>query len=155
IAHLAVLGAYARLAQDYEAIIIEGAGSPAEINLRDGDIANMGFAEAIDCPVILIADIDRGGVFAHLVGTLALLRPSEQARVTGFVINRFRGDLALLQSGLDWLERHTGKPVFGVLPYLHGLHLDAEDGISRDTPAARSATPPQHERLQVVLPVLP
>ncbi len=78
-------------------------------------------AEAVDCPVILIADIDRGGVFAHLVGTLALLSDSERARVQGFVINRFRGDLALLQSGLDWLERETGKPVLGVLPYLHGL----------------------------------
>src|ERR1700722_2323647 len=155
IARVAVLASYARLAQQYQTIIVEGAGSPAEINLREGDIANMGFAEAVDCPVVLIADIDRGGVFAHLVGTLALLRPSEQARVTGFVITRFRGELALLQSGLDWLERHTGKPVFGVLPYLHGLHLDAEDGISRDTPAARSATPPQHERMQVVLPVLP
>src|ERR1700733_321985 len=155
IAREAVLASYRRLQAGYETVIVEGAGSPAEINLRDGDIANMGFAEAVDCPVVLIADIDRGGVFAHLVGTLALLRPSEQARVTGFVINRFRGDLALLQSGLDWLERHTGKPVFGVLPYLHGLHLDAEDGISRDTLAATSVTAPPHERLQVVLPVLP
>jgi ATP-dependent Clp protease protease subunit len=87
----------------------------------------MGFAEAADVPVVLVADIDRGGVFAHLVGTLALLSESEQARVRGFVINRFRGDLALLQSGLDWLEAKTGKPVLGVLPYLHGLHLEAED----------------------------
>ena len=78
----------------------------------------MGFAENVDCAVVLIADIDRGGVFAHLVGTLELLSESEQARVTGFVINRFRGDLALLESGLRWLERRTGKPVFGVLPYL-------------------------------------
>jgi adenosylcobyric acid synthase len=155
IARDAVLTSYRRLQASYQTIIVEGAGSPAEINLREGDIANMGFAEAVDCPVVLIADIDRGGVFAHLVGTLALLRPSEQARVTGFVINRFRGDLALLQTGLDWLERHTGKPVFGVLPYIHGLHLDAEDGISRDTPSAQSVTAPRHERLQVVLPVLP
>jgi adenosylcobyric acid synthase len=110
----------------------------------------MGFAEAVDCPVVLIADIDRGGVFAHLVGTLALLSPSEQRRVTGFVINRFRGDISLLQSGLDWLERHTGKPVFGVLPYLHGLQLDAEDAIGRDPLAARAAA-----ALQVVIPVLP
>jgi adenosylcobyric acid synthase len=155
IAREAVLTSYRRLQASYQTIIVEGAGSPAEINLREGDIANMGFAEAVDCPVVLIADIDRGGVFAHLVGTLALLRPSEQARITGFVINRFRGELALLQPGLDWLERHTGKPVFGVLPYLHGLHLDAEDGISRDTAAAAPVTAPQHERLQVVLPVLP
>jgi adenosylcobyric acid synthase len=146
----AVLASYERLAAAYELILIEGAGSPAEINLRAGDIANMGFAEAIDCPVVLIADIDRGGVFAHLVGTLALLSESERARVTGFVINRFRGDPALLKPGLDWLEAHTGKPVFGVLPNLQGLHLDAEDAISRLP--ARVATP---ATLAVRVPVLP
>jgi len=108
---------------------VEGAGSPAEINLREGVIANMGFAEAVNCPVILIADIDRGGVFAHIVSTLALLFESERARVAGFVINRFRGDIALLQSGLDWLEAETGKPVIGVLPYLHDLHIEAEDAM--------------------------
>jgi adenosylcobyric acid synthase len=132
VARAAVLESYGRLGAAYEAIVVEGAGSPAEINLRAGDIANMGFAEAVDCPVILVADIDRGGVFAHLVGTLALLSASEQARVVGFVINRFRGDLALLQPGLDWLERETGKPVLGVLPYLHGLHLDAEDALPQE-----------------------
>ncbi|NPU95180.1 MAG: cobyric acid synthase [Gammaproteobacteria bacterium] len=131
IAMNAVLESHQRLQQKYELIVVEGAGSPAEINLRDRDIANMGFAEAVDCPVILIADIDRGGVFAHLVGTLALLSESEQARVKGFVINRFRGDIKLLQSGLDWLKQRTGKPVIGVLPYLHGLHIDGEDGINK------------------------
>jgi len=149
IAQVAVLAAYARLAQKYQAIIVEGAGSPAEINLRDGDIANMGFAEAVDCPVILIADIDRGGVFAHLVGTLALLSDSEQARVIGFVINRFRGDENLLTPGLRWLERHTGKRVFGVLPYLSGLRLDAEDAISREQADVTEVA------LRVVVPVLP
>ena len=134
----AVMESYERLGRQYDVLIVEGAGSPAEINLRDRDIANMGFAEAVDCPVILIADIDRGGVFAHLVGTLALLSASEQARVAGFVINRFRGDIALLQSGLDWLEAHTGKPVLGVLPYLHGLHLEAEDALPRETIVTRS-----------------
>ncbi|MGL4835408.1 MAG: cobyric acid synthase, partial [Shewanella sp.] len=129
----AVLESFARLGQQYQTIVVEGAGSPAEINLRAGDIANMGFAEAVDCPVIIIADIDKGGVFAHLVGTLALLSESEQARVKGFVINRFRGDISLLQSGLDWLEAHTQKPVLGVLPYLHDLHLDAEDALT-DSP---------------------
>jgi adenosylcobyric acid synthase len=150
IAREAVLSSYERLRSSYDTVIIEGAGSPAEINLREGDIANMGFAEAIDCPVVLIADIDRGGVFAHLVGTLALLSESEQERVTGFIINRFRGDISLLQPGLDWLEQCTGKPVFGVLPYLHGLHLDAEDAISREPVATQT-----HGRLQVVVPVLP
>lgn len=135
----AVLESFERLSGQYQTIVVEGAGSPAEINLREGDIANMGFAEAVDCPVIIIADIDKGGVFAHLVGTLALLSESEQARVKGFVINRFRGDISLLQSGLDWLEAYTSKPVLGVLPYLHDLHLDAEDAlISSPTKGANS-----------------
>ncbi len=130
VAMQAVMESWARLCANYQAVLVEGAGSPAEINLRDRDIANMGFAEAADVPVVLVADIDRGGVFAHLVGTLELLSPSEQARVRGFVINRFRGDVALLQPGLDWLEARTGKKVFGVLPMLHGLFLDAEDSLS-------------------------
>ena len=145
----AVLAAHARLSERFDALLVEGAGSPAEINLRARDIANMGYAEAVDCPVILIADIDRGGVFAHLVGTLALLADSERARVRGFVINRFRGDLALLQPGLDWLQRETGKPVLGVLPYLQGLHLEAEDAL----PRARDATPAAS--LRVAVPALP
>ncbi len=130
----AVLDSHQRLAELYDVLLVEGAGSPAEINLRDRDIANMGYAEAVDCPVIIIADIDKGGVFAHLVGTLALLSESEQARVKGFVINRFRGDIGLLQPGLDWLEEYTGKPVLGVLPYLHDLYLDAEDAVDIKNP---------------------
>lgn len=149
VAFEAVLASHARLVAKYATVIVEGAGSPAEINLRDRDIANMGYAEAVDCPVILIADIDRGGVFAHLVGTLALLSPSERARVAGFVINRFRGDIALLRSGLDWLERETGKPVLGVLPYLHGLQVDAEDAL----PAQREPRAEAH--LRVAVPALP
>ena len=145
----AVLESWDRLHAEYDAVIVEGAGSPAEINLRARDIANMGFAEAVDCPVILIADIDRGGVFAHLVGTLDLLSPSEQARVQGFVINRFRGDIGLLESGLTWLEERTGKPVLGVLPYLHGLYLDAEDAVPR------GRTAKEHARLRVIAPAYP
>ncbi|MGI3043551.1 cobyric acid synthase [Shewanella algae] len=139
----AVLASWHRLQQEFDWLLVEGAGSPAEINLRQGDIANMGFAEAVDCPVILIADIDKGGVFAHLVGTLALLSESEQARVKGFVINRFRGDISLLQSGLDWLEAHTGKPVLGVLPYLDALHLDAEDALVQPTAQSQGGTTEQ------------
>ena len=135
----AVMQSWRRLTDEFDCVIVEGAGSPAEINLRERDIANMGFAEAADAPVILVADIDRGGVFAHLVGTLELLSPSEQARVKGFVINRFRGDIGLLEPGLDWLEARTGKPVLGVLPYLHGLMLDAEDAIATAS-AAKPAT---------------
>ena len=147
VAMQAVLDSYARLGQQFQAVIVEGAGSPAEINLRDRDIANMGFAEAVDCPVILIADIDRGGVFAHLVGTLACLSDSERARIVGFVINRFRGDIALLEPGLAWLEQQTGKPVLAVLPYLHGLFLDAEDAVE-SRQAARGA-------FRVIVPRLP
>ena len=149
IARHAVLESFRRLSERYDAIVVEGAGSPAEINLRDNDIANMGFAEAVDCPVVLVADIDRGGVFAHLVGTLALLSDSERARVQGFVINRFRGDLALLQPGIEWLERETGKPVLGVLPYLHGLHLEAEDALPRNPQPATGS-----ESLRVVAPAI-
>lgn len=146
----AVLESHARLSADYDWIIVEGAGSPAEINLRDRDIANMGFAEAVDCPVVLVADIDRGGVFAHLVGTLQLLSASEQARTRGFVINRFRGDIGLLQPGLDWLRDYTGKPVFGVLPYLTDWHLEAEDAI-----AGQQQLDSELAQLRVAVPVLP
>ena len=149
VARAAVLESHARLAAQYPVVMVEGAGSPAEINLRAGDIANMGFAEAVDCPVLLIADIDKGGVFAHLVGTLELLSPSEQARIKGFVINRFRGDIALLQPGLDWLEQRTGKPVLGVLPYLMDFHLEAEDAVQVPQPDK------EREVLRVAVPVLP
>ncbi|WP_047294822.1 cobyric acid synthase [Pseudomonas lundensis] len=149
IAMQAVLASHDRLSAAYPVVMVEGAGSPAEINLRAGDIANMGFAEAVDCPVILIADINRGGVFAHLVGTLELLSESEKARVQGFIINRFRGDIALLQPGLDWLEQRTGKPVIGVLPYVMDLHLEAEDGIDQRQINKADRV------LNVVVPVLP
>lgn len=149
IAMQAVLASHQRLNDTYDVVMVEGAGSPAEINLRAGDIANMGFAEAVDCPVLLIADINRGGVFAHLVGTLELLSPTEQARVQGFIINRFRGDIALLQPGLDWLEARTGKPVIGVLPYVMDLHLEAEDGLDRRQSGKADTV------LKVIVPVLP
>ncbi|MFT4581634.1 MAG: adenosylcobyric acid synthase [Gammaproteobacteria bacterium] len=144
------LRSYENLAKRYDFILVEGAGSPAEINLREGDLANMGFAEAVDCPVVLIADIDKGGVFAHLIGTLACLSVSERARVSGFVINKFRGDESLLRPGIDWLERETGKPVFGVLPYWNGLYLDGEDAIDQ---AQELAGGPNV--IKVVVPVLP
>ncbi|HJO36683.1 MAG: cobyric acid synthase [Pseudomonadota bacterium] len=146
----AAMAAYRRLRERYEVVLVEGAGSPAEINLRRDDIANMGFAEAADCPVVLIADIDRGGVFAQLIGTLALLAPSERARTRGVVINRFRGDPALLQPGLDWFTATTGKPVHGVLPFLPGLILDAEDAVSGVTDGPRRTA-----TCRVVVPVVP
>ncbi|MCP4980801.1 MAG: cobyric acid synthase [Gammaproteobacteria bacterium] len=150
IAMTAVLESHQRLCQQYRTIIVEGAGSPAEINLREGDIANMGFAEAVDCPVVLTADIDRGGVFAQLVGTLELLSASEQARIAGFIINRFRGDVSLLQDGLDWLENKTGKPVLGVVNYLQGLHIEAEDAIDRSA----DRLDPSVETIKIVVPVI-
>ncbi len=146
-AKTAVFASWHRLADAYDAVIVEGAGSPAEVNLREGDIANMGFAEEADCPVWLVADIDRGGVFAHIVGTLSCLSATEQARISGFIINRFRGDIALLQPGLDWLEAQTGKPVLAVLPYLHGLDITAEDAVPRG--AGKDAA------FRIITPVLP
>jgi len=143
----AVLESHQRLLQQYDCVMVEGAGSPAEINLRARDIANMGFAEKVNCPVVLVADIDRGGVFAHIVGTLACLSESERRRTIGFVINRFRGDIKLLEPGLEWLEQQTGKPVLAVLPYLHGLFLDAEDAV-QPVQASRGA-------FRVVVPSLP
>ncbi len=109
--------------------MLEGAGSPAEINLRDRDIVNMGMAEMAQCPVILVADIDRGGVFAAIYGTLALLQPQERARVKGVIINKFRGDVALLRSGIEQIEALTGVPVLGVMPWLD-VDLEDEDGVA-------------------------
>ncbi len=139
-----------RLLATHDFVLVEGAGSPAEINLRDKDIANMGFAEAIDCPVIIVADIDKGGVFAHLVGTLQLLSATEQNRVLGFVINKFRGDLELLMPGIEWLQEKTAKPVFGVLPYLQGFYLDAEDAID-----VQQEMNEHSETIRIIVPVLP
>ncbi len=128
---------YERLSHRYEVIVIEGAGSPAEINLREGDIANMGMAEEVDAPVVLVGDIDKGGVFASLVGTLELLSGEERRRIKGFIINKFRGDLNLLNPGLEFLERKTGIPVLGVIPFLHDLYLPEEDGVVLDKICAR------------------
>ncbi len=124
-----VLAAHARLQSRYDAVIVEGAGSPAEINLREGDIANMGFAEVADCPVVIVGDIDRGGVYAHLMGTYECLSASEKARIQGFVINKFRGDESLLTPANDWLLEKTGKPVLAVIPYVPDLTIEAEDAI--------------------------
>ena len=120
---------YQSLASEYEIVVLEGAGSPAEINLRDRDIVNMGMAELIDAPVILVADIDRGGVFASIYGTLMLLSEQERARVKGVIINKFRGDVALLEPGIKQIEALTNVPVIGVMPYLN-IDLEDEDGVA-------------------------
>lgn len=149
VAREAVLASWKRLTAEFDCVIVEGAGSPAEVNLRANDIANMGFAEAVDIPVWLVGDIDRGGVLAHFIGTLACLSDSERARITAFVINKFRGDLGLLQPGIDWLSQKTGKPVAGVVPYLSGLFLDAEDALAWDVLQTGET------RLTVAAPVYP
>jgi adenosylcobyric acid synthase len=120
---------YESLAAGYELIVIEGAGSPAEINLKKNDIVNMGMAKMADAPVLIVGDIDRGGVFASLVGTMQLLDPDERDRVKGFIINKFRGEAALLQPGLDELERITGVPVLGVVPWMEHA-IDDEDAVT-------------------------
>ena len=130
-----VTGALADLRARYDVVICEGAGSPAEINLRDGDIANLGLARAAGLPVLVVGDIDRGGVFASLFGTLALLEPADQALVGGFVINKFRGDPAILAPGLADLRGRTGRPVLGVLPFLEDLWMDVEDSLGLQAPA--------------------
>ncbi|MEO5330781.1 MAG: cobyric acid synthase [Magnetococcus sp. YQC-5] len=177
-----VLESFHRLARQYEMVLVEGAGSPAEVNLRVNDIANMGFAEAVDCPVVLVGDIDRGGVFAQFAGTMAILSPAERERVRGLVINKFRGDRSLLQPGVEWLEKETGKPVLGVIPFIPGLFLAAEDsffdldaspsnpiikkkgwrGLGRRFTASPErgiqkikAQAPQHAVLRVIVPRLP
>ena len=125
----AVMTAYESLASEYDVIVIEGAGSPAEINLKQGDFVNMGLAELVDAPVLLIGDIDRGGVFAQLYGTVALLEPEERARVKGTIVNKFRGDRSILAPGLEMLEQLCGVPVLGVVPYTH-VDVDDEDSLT-------------------------
>jgi adenosylcobyric acid synthase len=132
-----VKAALERLRARFELVVIEGAGSPAEVNLRDRDIVNMKVAELADAPVLLVGDIERGGVFASLVGTMELLEPAERRRVRGFLINKFRGDPSLLGSGLTFLEERTGVPVLGVLPYLFGLPVDEEDAVGFERAGAR------------------
>lgn len=120
------------LKTQYDVVIVEGAGSPAEINLRKTDVANMSLARAANLPVIVVGDIDRGGVFAAMYGTLALLEPEDQRLISGFVINKFRGAPELLQSGLDMLTSLTKRPVLGVIPWREGLGIDAEDSLALD-----------------------
>jgi len=149
-----VLASFERLKQQYDVVMIEGAGSPAEPNLREGDIANMGFAEAADVPVWLVGDIDCGGVFASLSGSLAILSESERARVQALLINRFRGNRDLLTDAVDWLEHTTGKPVAGVLPFLP-LELPEEDAPYRHTALASAIAHPASGMLLIAVIALP
>ncbi|MEU1620542.1 cobyric acid synthase [Streptomyces sp. NPDC005722] len=143
----------------YDAVICEGAGSPAEINLRRGDIVNMGLARAARLPVVVVGDIDRGGVFASFFGTTALLAPEDQELVCGYLVNKFRGDVSLLEPGLEMLRGLTGRPFYGVLPFRHGLGIDEEDGLrmSLRGTVRESATAPPHgeDVLRVAVAAVP
>ncbi|MEJ3657472.1 cobyric acid synthase [Actinomycetes bacterium KLBMP 9759] len=139
-----VTGTLADLRARFDVVVCEGAGSPSEINLRASDIANMGLAQAADLPVVVVGDIDRGGVLAHLFGTLAVLDPADQRRIAGFVINKFRGDPTLLAPGLDQLAALTGRPTLGVVPWVDGLWLDAEDSLSAVGDAVLGRPGPPH-----------
>ncbi|HEY7049911.1 MAG TPA: cobyric acid synthase [Jatrophihabitantaceae bacterium] len=145
----------ATLRDRFDVVVCEGAGSPAEINLRDRDIANLGLARAAGLPVVVVGDIDRGGLFAALYGTLAVLSPDDQRLIAGFVVNKFRGDLRLLAPGLDTLQTLTGRPTFGVLPWQRDLWLDAEDSLDLDS-RPRTALPPLgRESLRIAVVRLP
>ncbi len=133
-----VLESFTRLADEYDVVVLEGAGSPAEINLRENDIANMGVAALTKSPVVLVGDIDRGGVFASIVGTLELLEPHERARIKAFIINKFRGDRALLQPGIDFLTKRTGIETLGVIPYMARMGLPDEDGVALERALRKS-----------------
>lgn len=146
-----VLQSFARLRAEADLVLVEGAGSPAETNLRAGDIANMGFARAAHVPVVLVGDIDRGGVIASLAGTAAVLDPADRALVRGFLINRFRGDPRLFDAGLTEIIRHTGWPSLGIVPWLaEAARLPAEDAVTLE-----QARAPQGGTITVVCPLLP
>ncbi|MFG3701613.1 cobyric acid synthase [Micromonospora sp. NPDC047620] len=147
--------ALAELREAYDVVICEGAGSPAEINLRAGDYVNMGLARHANLPTIVVGDIDRGGVFASMFGTVALLDPADQALIAGFVINKFRGDLGLLRPGLEMLHRVTGRPTYGVLPWALDLWLDAEDSLAYGRVLGRPAAPRGTDWLDVAVVRLP
>ncbi|NOU08480.1 MAG: cobyric acid synthase [Nitrospira sp.] len=142
-----------RLRTDYDLVVIEGAGSPAEINLKSRDIVNMHVAKLADAPVLLVGDIDRGGVFAAFVGTMELLDPDERTRIAAFVVNKFRGDQTLLTPGLDFLTERTGKPVLGVVPYIKDLRIADEDSVSLEERMARRR--PSGQELDIVVVRLP
>ena len=133
-----VLESLEELRRRFDVVVCEGAGSPAEINLRENDLANMGLARAAELPVLLVGDIDRGGLFASLYGTLALLSAEDQSLVAGFLVNKFRGDPAVLAPGLERMTTMTGRPFLGTLPWIPGLGFDGEDSLALDAPALSS-----------------
>jgi adenosylcobyric acid synthase len=156
----AILGSFSRLAAAADLVLVEGAGSPAEINLRDGDIANMGFAEVADVPVVLVGDIERGGVIAQLVGTHALLSATERALLVGYIVNKFRGEIRLFDGGIAAITARTGMRCFGVVPYFAAASaLPAEDSLSLSRTAGEGAECSEagegRGRIRIVVPLLP
>lgn len=149
-----VADALERLRRKYQLVVIEGAGSPAEINLKDRDLVNMFIARLVSSPVLMVGDIDRGGVFASFVGTMELLEPEERARVAGFVVNKFRGDRALLEPGLEFLHQRTGIPVVGVIPYIPKLQIADEDSLSLE-PRLAKKTSPHRDSIDIAVVCLP
>lgn len=137
-----VTGALDSLRAEYDLVVIEGAGSPAELNLRRGDLVNMSIAEYADAPVLLVGDIDRGGIFAQLIGTRTLLEESERARIKGFIVNKFRGDARLFDDGVKILEQRGGVPVLGVVPFIHDLRIADEDSVALDDETPTPRPPP-------------
>ena len=142
--------ALARLRQEYELVILEGAGSCAEVNLMPHDIVNLRMAARADAPVVLVADIDRGGVFAQIIGTLECLQQNQRAQVAGFIINRFRGDIQLFEDGVRWIEQKTGRPVFGVLPWYSHIQIEPEDSVVIESPAKVNLKNSQNPAIAVI-----
>ena len=135
----AVVESYQFLATRHDVIVMEGAGSPVEMNLKERDIANLRAAQMADAVVVLVADVDRGGVFASIVGTMQLMTSEERKRVKGILINRFRGDPELFQAGVQWLEQYTGLPVLDVIPYISNIGIDEEDSMAFESVRYRGA----------------
>jgi adenosylcobyric acid synthase len=150
-----VTAALADLRSRFDVVICEGAGSPAEVNLRDRDLANLALARAADLPVLVVGDIDRGGILAHFAGTLAVLEAADQRHIAGYVVNKFRGDRSLLSPGLDWLQETTGRPTYGVLPWREGLWLDVEDSLDLDSRSVTVTPPIGRDLLRIAVVRLP
>ncbi|OGX13905.1 MAG: cobyric acid synthase CobQ [Omnitrophica bacterium RIFOXYB12_FULL_50_7] len=148
----AIRESYERLASEYEVIVLEGAGSPAEMNLKKNDLVNMQMAAWADAACVLVGDIDKGGIFASLLGTLDLLTPEERQRIQGLIVNKFRGDLTLFNDGIDYIEKRGGKKIWGVLPYFHSIKLDEEDALPEKNTHALAASKNDLDIAVVLLP---
>src|SRR5262249_43581660 len=146
-----VLAAYDRLASRHEYVVIEGAGSVTELNLKSTDLVNLGLARRLDAPGLLVADIDRGGVFAAIIGTFCLLDDDEKRLIRSFAVNRFRGDPSLFSAGVELIEARTSRPCLGVFPMLPNVSLDAEDSVCLEEPVGQADSPPRRSGRRVAI----